>query len=237
MRPVLGAYQQMQQFSADAAHELRTPLAAIQATVESVLGQPAPSTVGMRSTLGVIERQNQRLSKLVQDLLLLIRLDGAPASSAYEPCCLNELGEDLVEEYAHLALAASVTLTLAPIPAKKLMVLGNLDQLYRLVGNLLINGIQHTPPHGQVTLKLAVEAGYGLVHVIDTGPGIAKSNQPHIFNRFYRADSARSRQTGGVGLGLAIAQAIAQAHGGRISLDSQEQQGSCFTLWLPLYIN
>ncbi len=234
MTPVVGAYQNMQQFSADAAHELRTPLAAIQATVEAVLGQAQPSAAELRSTLSVIERQNQRLSKLVQDLLLLIRLDGAQAKATYQPCCLNELGEDLVEEYAHLALAASVTLTLAPRPGKKLMVLGNLDQLYRLVGNLVVNGIQHTPPQGQVTLKLSQDGSHGLIQVIDTGSGIPQADQPHIFNRFYRADSARSRQTGGVGLGLAIAQAIAQAHGGKISLDSQIQPGSCFTLRLPL---
>ncbi len=234
MTPVVGAYQTMQQFSADAAHELRTPLAAIQATVESVLGQAKPSTTELRSTLSVIERQNQRLSKLVQDLLLLIRLDGAQTLATAQPCCLNELAEDLVEEYAHLALAAAVTLTLAPLPAKALRVLGNLDQLYRLVGNLLVNGIQHTPPQGQVTLKLSQEGSYGLIQVIDTGNGIPQADQPHIFKRFYRADSDRSRQTGGVGLGLAIAQAIAQTHGGKISLDSQAQSGSCFTLRLPL---
>ncbi len=114
-----------------------------------------------------------------------------------------------------------------------LSVLGNEEQLYRLVSNLMVNAIQATPPEGKVTVVLDSSEEYALIQVQDTGMGIAPEDQSHIFDRFYRVHKDRSRQTGGSGLGLAIAQAIALAHHGSIQVQSQLGLGSTFTVRLP----
>jgi signal transduction histidine kinase len=181
-------------------------------------------------------RQTQRLNQLTSDLLLLSRLDLHLLALRQQPCNLQEIASDLVEEFAALALAAQIDLVLELRQPQPLWVHGDPEQLYRLVTNLLNNGLQHTPAGGQVSVRLDSN-GQALLQVADTGVGIAATEQPRIFDRFYRVASDRSRQTGGAGLGLAIAQAIAQAHQGKISLWSQPGQGSVFTLRLPLAPN
>lgn len=240
MQPVYRSYRQMQQFTADAAHELRTPLAAIQANLEATLTPEATDTDAW-DTLRTVERQNGRLSRLVQDLLVLSRMDlQGPTQPLRKPtvCNLNDLVNDLTEEFSALAIAARLTLT-ADIAVNSsidvpVLILGNEEQLYRLVANLITNAIQYTPAGGQVTVHLRREDHAALIQVADTGIGIAPPEQARIFDRFYRVDPDRSRHTGGAGLGLAIAQAIVQMHQGSIQVDSEVGKGSLFTVKLPV---
>lgn len=233
MQPIYQSYRQIQQFTADAAHELRTPLAATHATVESALLMPRLDEKEARDILQTIERQNFRLTNLVTDLLLLARLDRQNLPMQSQVCCLNDMVEDLIEEFAALALSAEVKLTADIRVFNSLNVLGNADRLYRLVSNLIVNGIKYTTAGGQVIVVLERSDRYALIHIQDTGIGIAQNEQQRIFDRFYRVNSDRSRGTGGAGLGLAIALAIVRTHGGSLSVQSQLGKGSTFTIRLP----
>lgn len=238
IRPIYQSYRQMQQFTADAAHELRTPLAAIQATVQSDLMLPTLSATEARNTLNKILRQNKRLSYLVADLLTLCRIDSElnnyhPNSNNKEPLTLGELIIEVVEELAALAMASEIELTFQITGSQSLEVMGDRPQLYRLVTNLVTNAIQYTPAEGKVTITLTEEYHQAVISVRDTGIGIAKNEQPYIFDRFYRVDQARSRSQGGSGLGLAIARAIALAHHGSLEVQSEIGKGSNLILKLP----
>lgn len=233
MQPVYNSYRQIQQFTADAAHELRTPLAAIQATVETTLGTENLNLIEAQTTLQTITRQNQRLAQLVQDLLMLSRMDLKVLPTKHQNCCLDDLLHDLVEEFAAFAISAKVSLELS-IQAQDLYVVGDEEQLYRLVMNLITNAIQYSYPGGTVMLRLLKEDSTAIIQVEDTGVGIETAEQARIFDRFYRVNQDRSRQTGGAGLGLAIAQAIVELHKGSLKVQSQFGKGSIFTLRLPL---
>ncbi|MEC4812474.1 MAG: two-component system sensor histidine kinase RppB [Scytonema sp. PMC 1069.18] len=232
MQPIYQSYRQIQQFTADAAHELRTPLAATQATVESALMIPQLDEVESRDVLRTIHRQNLRLTSLVADLLLLSRLDRQPIP-VREVCCLDEIVSDLIEEFTAMANIAGVKLTALIRANQPLNIIGNSEQLYRLVSNLIVNAIQYTSKGGKVTVVLERSDSYAVIRVQDTGIGIAQHELPQIFNRFYRVNSDRSRSTGGSGLGLAIAQAIVLAHQGSLNVQSEVGVGSTFTVQLP----
>ncbi|MGB3137785.1 MAG: two-component system sensor histidine kinase RppB [Nodosilinea sp.] len=235
LRPVQASYRKIQQFTADAAHELRTPLTAVQATAESVMRLPKISDADAREMLQVTTRQNQRLTTLVSDLLLLSRLDTqSPATKI--PCCLQDILSDIEEELAALAIANDIHLVLDQPSLPSMTVMGNEENLYRLVLNVIMNGLQHTSAAGKVVVRLRQTDRQAIITVQDTGIGIAPADQNHIFDRFYRVDKDRSRQSGGSGLGLSIALAIAQAHGGDIQVQSQVGQGSTFTISLLMSV-
>ncbi|MEI2578075.1 two-component system sensor histidine kinase RppB [Scytonema sp. PRP1] len=236
MRRIDRSYKQMQQFTSDASHELRTPLAAINATVETVLDTEHLSLAEARDTLASIQRQNYRLAELVGDLLLLSRLDQQELATQWEPCCLNVLINDLIEEFSALASAASLKLTSSVLCHQQLYVMGDEDQLLRLLSNLIANAIKYTTAGGYVTVILKRNNGYAVIEVQDTGIGIAPGEQKRIFNRFYRVNSDRSRTTGGSGLGLAIATAIVQSHDGSLHVQSELGKGSTFIVQLPLIV-
>jgi signal transduction histidine kinase len=221
--PALRAYQQMEQFTADAAHELRTPLAAMRATLD--LEDPQNPMVT------VLQRQLQRLIQLANDLLLLNRLEqGSVPVLAISP--LNEVLSDVVEDLSPLAHTQAITLNLVQ-PTQTIWVAGDADRLLRLFANLVSNGIRYSPPNSRITVTLSDPARWAIVTITDQGIGLAEADCERIFERFYRVDTARSRQAGGSGLGLAIARAIARQSGGDISVSSRLGQGSTFTVRLP----
>ncbi|WP_414564000.1 MULTISPECIES: two-component system sensor histidine kinase RppB [unclassified Anabaena] len=233
MQPIYFSYQQVQQFTADAAHELRTPLAATRATVESALLLAELDEQETREILQTIQRQNQRLTTLVADLLLLTRLNRQSLPLQRHLCCLNDIINDLIEEFAALAIASNIQLTTVVRVSQPLIIIGNEDQLYRLFANLIVNAIQYTPADGKVTIYLERNDYQAVIQVQDTGIGIPQAEIPRIFDRFYRVDSDRSRMTGGSGLGLAIVQAIVNSHQGSIEVHSQFKIGSNFTVKVP----
>jgi signal transduction histidine kinase len=232
MQPIYQSYQQIQQFTADAAHELRTPLAVTRIAVESALEREIiePET---HNNLEIIQRQIHHLSRLAEDLLWLSRLTAKQLPLNLQLCCLNDLVSDLEEELAPLAVAASIDLRLEILLDRSLYLNGDGDRLYRSIANLINNAIKYTPAGGVVTISLAYLDRTAIVTISDNGIGIAPADLPHIFDRFYRVQSDRSRSTGGTGLGLAIALAIVQAHHGTIQVESQLQLGTKFIVRLP----
>ncbi len=238
MQPIYQSYQQQQQFTANAAHELRSPLASLLATVEAILRLPQANQQDIPMMLQTVERQGRRLSHLIADLLFLSSLEQHTlkqhsGAKPLQSCCLNDLVSDLTEEFLELATAADIHLT-SQISHSEIYVLAHESQLYRLVSNLIANAIQYTPAGGNVMVSLEFHDRTASVTVKDTGIGIAPSEQTRIFDRFYRVESDRSRKTGGTGLGLAIARAIAHVHQGSIHVQSELGQGTSLTLRLPL---
>jgi len=233
MRPVYASYQQIQQFTADAAHEIRTPLASIRATVESVLMGDVISELESREALQTIDRQTIRLSQLVQDLLMLSRMEVQVPNQQQQSCCLNDILSDLVEEVSAIALQSKIDLHLQVLSDSPIYITGNEEQIYRLIFNVLINAINYTLEGGKVAIFLEQSDRSAIIRIEDNGIGIAEADLPHIFDRFYRAHSDRSRKTGGTGLGLAIAIAIAKSHQGNIQVKSELGKGSTFTISLP----
>ncbi len=237
MRPLLAAYRQQEQFTADAAHELRAPLTNLLAVVDAHRSQPSADPIAhnqrLDQTLAVVTGQGQRLSRLISDLLLLARLDGPEAASAPQPCPLAQIARDLVEETSEAAAAAGVQLHLVG-GADDFDVLGVEPDLYRLISNLLLNAIQYTPAGGEVVLRVRREGSHGLLQVQDSGIGITPADQRRIFDRFFRSDPGRSRRQGGTGLGLSIVAAIVRRHHGQISVASSFGSGSVFSVKLPI---
>ena len=233
MQPIYQSYQQQQQFTANAAHELRSPLASLLATVEAILRVPQANYEDTQIMLYKVEKQGRRLSNLIADLLLLSNLEQNSFPKKFQSCCLNDLVSDLTEEMSELATASDIHLT-SQVPSIEIYVLGNESQLYRLVLNLISNAIQYTPAQGDVHISLEVYDHNAVIAVKDTGIGIPKTEQNRIFDRFYRVNGDRSSKTGGTGLGLAIVQAIAKKHQANLKVTSQDGKGSLFTLELAI---
>ncbi|MDJ0532211.1 MAG: ATP-binding protein [Xenococcaceae cyanobacterium MO_207.B15] len=242
MQPIRQSYQLLQQFTADAAHELRTPLAAIRATVESSLMMPQIRDIEARETLQAVGRQNGRLANLVADLLMLCRMEPQLSVKSFnsigkEKVSLSDLTQDIAEDFASLAIKSEIKLVTQILVFEPLIIIGNYEQLYRLGSNLVVNALKYTNPGGQVRLILSRRAKYALLQIEDNGIGISEEDLNKIFDRFYRVNSDRSRHTGGSGLGLSIAQAITQSHQGKIGVESQLGKGSTFTISLPIIEN
>jgi signal transduction histidine kinase len=240
MQPIYQSYEQIQQFTADAAHELRTPLSVMSIAVDSTLESTKIESED-RNNLEIAKRQIHHLTRLTADLLWLSRLEAKQLPLQSQPCCLNDLVSDLEEELAPLAIASTIDLR-SEIPAKPLYVNGDSDRLYQAIANLINNAIRYTPAGGVVTIVLAEIDRHAIVTVQDNGVGIASEDLPHIFDRFYRVQTDRARSSGGTGLGLAIVRAIVTAHQGSIQVVSQlgdrrqplPQSGTKFTVRLPL---
>ena len=221
-------FNAQRRFLADVSHELRTPLTVIRGNVDLLrrMGGADPMS------LDAIQSEAERMSRLVGDLLLLAQADAGTLPMARNPVELDTL---LLEVYRESqVLAGPVHLTIGDID--QALVTGDRDRLKQLLLNLVSNALKYTPEGGRVTLALTRIKDWARLVVSDTGVGIPPDELPHIFDRFYRVDKARTRTQGGAGLGLAIAQRIAQVHSGRLEAasDGATGRGSTFSLWLPL---
>jgi signal transduction histidine kinase len=232
MQPIYNSYQQIQEFTANVAHELRTPLATVQLTVEDYLTEYQNSDPQVAKILTDLHDQNIRLIQLVSDLLILAQIDRSSIKSSSDTCQLDELVEDLIEDLGALAAHSQITIEIEQ-PLAAVIVKGEPDRLARLVGNLIENAIKYTPVGGKVSVGIERTKTAIWLNVTDTGIGIPVAEQPKIFDRFYRVNSDRARQTGGTGLGLAIVKSIADLYGAKLQVKSQVGTGSTFTVEFP----
>ncbi len=224
------AHASQHRFVADASHELRTPLAALRAEIEVALRRERAPAEYQR-TLDSNRHELERLSSLVENLLALAALDASQPARAKSPVDLALVCRDVAEQLSPLAAVQNVRLQLEL--AENVTVPGDVFALERAVRNLVENAIRHTPASEQITIRAVLESGEARVEVSDAGVGIAPEHLPHLFERFYRVDTARTRTHGGAGLGLSIVKAIVEAHGGTVSVESKLGAGSTFTLRLP----
>ncbi|GAB4201868.1 MAG: HAMP domain-containing sensor histidine kinase [Coleofasciculaceae cyanobacterium] len=233
LKPILQSFNQLKQFTSDASHELRNPLTAIRASIAVMQSHPERIHPADMEKLISIASASAQMSRLVDDLLLLARMDRqAPDQSGWQRIALDELLEDLVDFCRDRAEQSQIFLKSQLIPGVEIN--GDASQLQQVFTNLLTNALQYTPSNGTVIVSLQRMGTHALVTVQDTGIGIAPEQLPHIFDRFWRADQARSRYEEGSGLGLAIAKTIAQRHQGDITVQSELGEGSRFYVKLPL---
>lgn len=224
------AFDTMRRFVADASHELRTPVAVIRGEADVALSKER-SGAEYRESLGIILDEARRLSGLVDDLLNLTRADAGHVKLQTHDFYLNELVAECCRSVQ--GLASTRGLTLECKAGGDLQFTGDEQLLRRLLINLLDNAIRYTAPGGKVTAALVRGEGVVTLRVSDTGIGITAGDAAHVFERFYRAGEARSRQDGGFGLGLAIVKWIAESHHGAVECRSEYGAGSCFTVTLP----
>jgi OmpR-family two-component system manganese-sensing sensor histidine kinase len=258
MKPVKESYQRLKQFTADASHELRNPVATIQTNVQVALADPNPLPPMQRQQLQVVERLTRRLGNLVDDLLFLARQDSASARSKMAPVPLDALAIEVIEEQRLVAAAKGIDIGLEivnppdrdPIdPTEEIFTIeGDWEQLARLFTNLIGNAVKYTPTPQTETDKAEVRVQLQRlgrprqdclqVKISDRGIGIPEEALPHLFDRFYRVDPARAKKereeekNTGSGLGLAIAAAIVENHQGQIHIESQIDRGTTVTVTL-----
>ncbi len=221
--------ERLRRFLADASHELRTPLTSIRGYAEIFDRGAAERPEDLATSMRHIRSEANRMSELVDDLLLLARLDRE-----------RPLAHEQVEFTAVVAVAVDAARVKAPdrlvsfTPLSPVVVTGDASRLRQVIDNLLANALSHTPAGTPVEVAVRAEGDTALLTVADRGPGIAPADQEHIFEPFHRADPSRARATGGVGLGLAIVSAIATAHGGTVGVDSAPGAGATFWVRIPL---
>jgi heavy metal sensor kinase len=225
------SFHQMRQFTSDVSHELRTPLTAIRSVGEVGLQVPR-SPEAYREIIGSMLEEVDRLSELVNTLLVLSRADAGETKLARQPIDLATVVDDTIAQVHVLAEDKNQRMTAdlqRPIVA-------SIDPVVfrQAVLNVLDNAIKYSPPGAPIHVALAQQNGHAALTVRDSGPGIPTADQARIFDRFYRADQGRAREIGGAGLGLAIARSVVEAHGGHITVESVEGQGATFRIAVPV---
>jgi heavy metal sensor kinase len=225
------AFQRQKQFTSDASHELRTPLAVIEAESTLALQKERPSS-DYQQSLEIISQESKQMSSLIDQLLTLARADAGKEQWNFVEVNLGKLISNLSTDVEILCQEKGLSFQLGR--TQDLVVKGDEARLRELFMNLLDNAIRYTPSPGTVSVSLRREGQMAIVAITDTGVGIPAEDIPLIFERFYRVDKSRSRAEGGSGLGLAICRHIAEAHGGKIEVESQVGTGSTFSVWLPL---
>jgi two-component system OmpR family sensor kinase len=220
----------MRQFIADASHELRTPLTSVRGLAEFGLQQGhAASSDELLRLMTLIQHEASRMGRLVEDLLLLAKFD------TDRP--LDRRHADLASIAAQAVQAARIINPDRPVTllaGDPVIVYADTERLRQVIDNLIGNATQHTPPGSAVTVSVTSTTGTAEITVADNGPGMTSEQAAHVFERFYRTDTARDRARGGTGLGLSIAASLAAAHGGDITVDTNPGQGAGFHLRLPL---
>jgi len=224
------AFERQRRFTADASHELRTPLAMLVSRAGMALERRRTARE-YEAVLQAIRDDGLRLGRLVNDLLMLARADAGDALELREQLDAGELVRSVVDAMTPLAIERGVQLSAQSDEGIGLV--GDQTRLTQLLVNLVDNALSHTGPGGCVTLTADDAGELAVLRVVDTGSGIAPEHLPHVFQRFYRADRGRARERGGAGLGLALCQSIAQAHGGDISLESRLGEGTRVAVALP----
>ncbi len=240
-------FQTQERLIADVSHELRTPLTTVQGNLELLRRYAATNAQDparalhmatmLQETMTEAETETARMSTMITDLLTLAQADSGALQLQHEIVEMDTLLLDVYRQTRRIAQQrrGPQALEIRLGSEDQAMVLGDRERLRQVLLNLADNAIKYTPNGGIITLGLENSNGWVKISVSDTGIGIAEEDQPFVFDRFYRTDRARSRELGGSGLGLSIVQWIAQAHQGRVTVSSELQKGSTFTLWLPAY--
>ena len=227
-----GAFQRITRFTADASHELRTPVSIIRTGAELALRKQRPEQE-YRECLTQILHESEKVSQMIDQLLVLARADSGPAVL---PLARTNLSESLMGACAEASPLAEAKQQIFSecVPKEAVWVRGDSPSLERLFLILLDNAVKYTPSGGKINVRLESEGGFAVAEIRDTGVGIAPEHIPRVFDRFYRADPSRARESGGTGLGLAIGHWIAEAHHGEIRVASQSSEGSSFQVRIPL---
>lgn len=226
-----------QEFISNASHELKTPTMAIGSVVEALQAGAAEDPELRKKFLGSLENLVDRQTSLLSDLLDVALLDSTAKQRWQAEVSLSDTIRDTVDQVRHSADRKQIELVVY-IPEEEFVIIGNAIQLQRAITNLVSNAINYTPPHGRVTVTTTkIDGNFVEIRIEDTGTGIDAKDLPHIFERFYRTDKARSRQSGGTGLGLAITREIVARHSGVIRVESTPGKGSVFSVTLPLKTN
>ena len=226
------SFQKISQFTADASHELRTPISLMRTEAEIALRKSRDVTE-YQDALKHILIEAERTSALIEELLSLARVDAGRTTLDIHSINLREIVEKAVDDWRRVVNANHLTFT-ESLTDRDLFISGDKTSIARLVNILLDNAVKYTPAPGSIEVRVEDHNGNAELSVIDTGIGISKEDQPRIFERFYRADKARSRELGGAGLGLAIAHWIVEQHNGSITVTSSLGKGSKFKVALPL---
>ncbi len=226
-------FRRERQFSADVAHELRTSLTILKGNIELVLRRTNDEDDSRHEGLETISDETDRMTHVVEDLLLLGRSESGELALDASDVSLPRLCLDVLGAFAPLANQGQIDLGTGRLD--DLSVHADGSRLRRLLANLVSNALRYTPSGGRIVLSVREDGPWAILAVEDTGGGIPAEALPHIFERFYRVDRSRSRSEGGTGLGLSISQAIARAHGGRIDVESEVGRGTTFLVRLPLH--
>jgi two-component system, OmpR family, sensor kinase len=223
--------QSSRRFLADASHELRTPLTVIKGELQELSNEGDITAEGLRERVGSVLEEVARLEHLVSGLLALSRLDAGETQREPAELDLAELVRSTAEQMRLMAEDRGISIELSGLQSA--FIQGDRSRIKQIIVNLLDNAIRFTPPRGSVIARTSEDETHALLEVIDTGIGIPKASLPLVFDRFYRADEARSRDDGGAGLGLSIVKSICAMHGAEIEVSSQLGEGSCFRVRFP----
>lgn len=226
------SFSQVQQFSSDASHELRTPLTIMRGELELALRSKRHTSEEYRTVLSSALEETIRMTTIVDNLLTLTKADMGASNIKMQDVWLRPIIQELHEDSEILAERKKISVSIGTLDDA--LVTGDPLRLRQLCLNLIDNAIKYTPELGTVQVSLIRENGTAKISVKDSGIGIPNNELPKIFDRFYRVDKARSRELGGSGLGLSISKWIAEIHGGSISVESEVNRGSTFTVSLPL---
>lgn len=230
--PIKAAWQKQLDFTADASHELRTPISTIQTNLDVVLGNPQATVESQIKWLENIKIENERMSSLVSDLLLLSRADTNEAIVSMG--ILNLTALVLEVETTFNAVAEQHRLFLSSTVEEEIFIQGDKDRIKQLLVILIDNAIKYTAPNGKVNVSLFRNESYAAIEISDTGIGMTPEEISRVFDRFYRGKQSRLYNSDGSGLGLSIAKLIAEEHGGRIMAESQIGKGSVFKVVMPM---